>query len=145
MINAAAARATVLSPEDIACQPELEFSDPACGEGLSWKTLVSASKTNSHEITSGIARCAPSTGHLCVHQHRQAEVYHIIQGNGVVTIDGVESAVETGSVVFIPGDAKHGIRNTDEARDLRWLYVFAADDFDEIHYRFPHKEERYDE
>ena len=143
MPNAAEARATVLSPEDIIDQPDTEFNDPACGDGISWKTLVSASQTNSHKLTSGIAKCAPSTGHLCVHQHQQAELYHIIQGNGIITIDSVESAVETGSVIFIPGDAKHGIRNTDEAQDLVWLYVFAADDFSEIQYRFPHKEERY--
>lgn len=62
-----------------------------------------------------------------------------------MSIDGVESPVEAGSVVFIPGDARHGVRNEDETHDLVWLYVFAVDDFKEIHYRFPHKEERYDE
>jgi mannose-6-phosphate isomerase-like protein (cupin superfamily) len=139
-------RATVLSPSDIAKQPELAYNnDPGCGEGFTWKTLISASKCGSHEMTSGIAKCAPGTGHLCVHQHAQAELYYFMQGNGIVTVDGVESPVEAGSVVFIPGDAKHGVRNTDEVQELTFMYVFAVDDFKEIHYRFPHKEERYAE
>jgi mannose-6-phosphate isomerase-like protein (cupin superfamily) len=141
MSGAIKSLATVLSPNDIAQQPESEFNDPGCGDGLFWKTLISASKTHSSDLTTGIATCAPSSGHLCVHQHRHAEIYHIIQGSGIITIDGVESPVEPGSVAFIPGDAKHGIRNIDETRELVWLYVFAADDFKEVHYRFPHREQ----
>lgn len=145
MDNTSRSRATILSPEDIVRHAELGYSDPGCGEGFSWKTLISASKTGSHEITSGIAKCAPSTGRLCVHQHRQAELYYFIQGSGIVTIEDVESVVEAGGIVFIPGDAKHGIRNTSETQELVWLYVFAVDDFSDIHYRFPHKEARYRE
>lgn len=52
-----------------------------------------------------------------------------------MTIDGVESAVEKGSVVFVPGNAEHGVRCTGE-EDLVWLYVFATDRFEEVVYRF---------
>lgn len=69
------------------------------------------------------------------HRHSHAELYHITSGTGVVTIDGVEHEVRKGSVVFIPGDAEHGIRNIGE-EELVWLYVFAADGFGEIIYRF---------
>ena len=139
-------QATILSPSDIAKQPALAYdNDPGCGEGFTWKTLISASKSGSHEMTSGIAKCVPGNGLLCVHQHAQAELYHFTQGNGIVTIDGVESPVEAGSIVFIPGDAKHGVRNTDKVQELTFLYVFAVDDFIDIHYRFPHKEGRYAE
>lgn len=67
-------------------------------------------------------------------------MYHIIDGEGVVTVDGEEYAVGSGSVVFIPGNARHGVTNSRADRALRWFYVFAADDFGEIKYRFPHDE-----
>ena len=64
--------------------------------------------------------------------------------------------VSKGDMVFVPSDSEHGIRNTSglggeepegqaeksdyktksKGEDLRFLYVFAADGFDEIHYRF---------
>ena len=143
MAGAIKSLATVLSPKDIAQQPESEFNDARCGEGLVWKTLISASKTHTRDLTTGIATCAPSSGHLCVHQHCQAEIYHIIKGSGIITIDGIESLVEPGSVVFIPGDAKHGIRNIDETKELVWLYVFAADDFKDVRYRFTHQVDKH--
>lgn len=39
------------------------------------------------------------------------------------------------SVVFIPGNAEHGIRN-EGLEVLRWLYVFPCDGFEEVKYVF---------
>ena len=130
------AKSVILSPTAILKQPDETFSEPGYGTGLTWKTLISSSKTPTDTLTSGIATCAPRSGFLCVHQHRQAELYHIIQGEGIVEVDGLEHRVEKGSVVFIPGNAEHGIRNSSETDELVWLYVFAADDFSEVKYRF---------
>ena len=62
--------------------------------------------------------------------------------------------VKTGDVVFVPSDEEHGIWNGDgngadaveqqssenederEGGELKWLYIFAADGFGEIKYRF---------
>lgn len=74
-------------------------------------------------------------GQLKLHRHAHPELYHVTAGRGVVMIDGVESEVGRGSVVFIPGDAEHGIKCVGE-EDLEWLYVFAADRFEEVVYRF---------
>lgn len=38
-------------------------------------------------------------------------------------------------MLWIPGDAEHGTENVGD-EDLVWLYVFAADGFEEILYRF---------
>ena len=70
-----------------------------------------------------------------VHRHAQTEAYYILSGEGIVTIDGVDHPVRAGSVVYLPGDCAHGATNTGE-ETLRLLYVFAADSFDEIEYRF---------
>lgn len=130
----------ILSSNDIVNTTSESFPDPStCGD-VSWRTLISAPKTSTDSFTVGIATCTPGTsagcrGHLKLHRHKQAEIYHVTQGRGLVTIDGQEHAVSKGSVVWIPGDAEHGIENAGE-EDLVWLYAFAADGFEDIVYRF---------
>jgi quercetin dioxygenase-like cupin family protein len=52
-----------------------------------------------------------------------------------VTIEGVEYEVGKGSVVYIPGDAEHGMRCVGD-EEVTWLYVFAVGGFAEVEYRF---------
>ena len=140
MIGTKIKQAIVLSANDIEENSSESFPDPSTGGDVSWKTLISAPKTATDTFTVGIATCAPGNsagcrGHLKRHRHKQAEIYHITQGKGVVTIDGQGHAVSKGSVVWIPGDAEHGTENVGE-EDLVWLYAFAADGFEQIVYRF---------
>ena len=65
----------------------------------------------------------------------RAGIYYVLEGSGIVTLDGVEHPVTAGAAVFIPGDCAHGIRN-DGAWPLRFLYAFAVDSFGEVEYRF---------
>ncbi|CAG7951550.1 unnamed protein product [Penicillium nalgiovense] len=102
---------------------------------ISWHTLISSPQTESTDLCAGIATCPPATGHLCPHRHIQAEIYHILEGVGNVTIDGVVSTVKAGSTVFIPSDAEHGIVNTGTV-GLRWFYVFPTGSFGDVVYRF---------
>ena len=124
-----------LDKSSISNLPEERFGEQGRGE-LTWKTLFSYPKTDTEELTTGIAVCEPGKGHLCAHRHKQAEIYYIIEGQGLMRIDGTEYQVSEGSVIFIPGDAEHGIRNTHQSLELRWLYVFATDGFSDVHYRF---------
>jgi len=80
-------------------------------------------------------RRAPPSGWLGRHRHPQAEVYHVLEGSGVVVLDGTEHSVTGGSVVFIPGDTEHGIRNTTDQL-LRFVYAFATDSIEDVVYRF---------
>jgi len=157
----------VLHAAQIANMPPEGFPDPSTGGNVTWKTLMSNEKTTTDTFTTGIATCpsgsviacpaslsseskssTPSlsnpeslgdAGFLKLHRHSHAEIYHVISGTGVVCIDQQEHEVNTGSVVFIPGDAEHGIFNKGDG-DLVWLYVFAADGFEEIVYRFSGEE-----
>jgi mannose-6-phosphate isomerase-like protein (cupin superfamily) len=131
----------VLNAHAIANQVPEAFPDPGSGGTVTWKTLISQPNTATDTFTVGVAACAPGTKATCpagcleLHRHTQAEVYHVIAGCGTVTIDGVDHPVEEGSVVFIPGNAEHGVR-CEGSKELRWLYVFAADGFGEVQYRF---------
>lgn len=162
-------KSVIISAQTIANAAPERFPDEKVGGTVHWKTLLSAPDTPTDTFTAGIATCTgssnssssrslqnspsptasskpiptcafPSSGHLNLHRHSHPELYYIISGSGIVTIEGKEHMVVEGSVVFIPGDAEHGVRSTGE-QDLRWLYVFSAGGFGEVVYRFSKLEE----
>lgn len=98
-----------------------------------WHTLLSSPGTASTSITAGIATC-PRYGTLALHRHEQPEVYFILSGSGEVEIDGERHFVSRNNLVWIPGDAEHGVFCGDN--ELSWLYLFPEDSFDNIVYRF---------
>ena len=99
-----------------------------------WKTLLSADVTPSEALTMGIAKIPPGEA-LHEHRHQQAEIYLILEGTGLVRIDGKARPVGAGSAVFIPGNVVHSCENPG-ASDLRFAYVFPADSFEEVEYVF---------
>lgn len=108
--------------------------DDATHGRVSWRTLFSADTFPSAALSGGIGYLEPG-GALALHRHAPAEIYFILDGHPVVTIDGVEHAVGPNAGVFIPGDAEHGIRN-DGGTPVRFFYAFAVDRFSTIEYRF---------
>lgn len=48
-----------------------------------WKTLVSGDVTHSDSLTMGVARI-PAGEALRKHRHRQAEIYLILEGTGLI-------------------------------------------------------------
>jgi mannose-6-phosphate isomerase-like protein (cupin superfamily) len=56
------------------------------------------------------------------HRLRTSEVYYILEGSGLVVIDGEEREVGPGSTVYIPPGAEQHIRNTG-AGVLRFLSI----------------------
>lgn len=103
---------------------------------VQWRTLLSADRTPTDSLTVGIAELAPDEKDaLACHQHAQAEVYYVLSGEGIVTIEDRPHLVSPGSTVFIPGNAKHRVRNTGN-KTLRFLYVFAVDSFEQVSYEF---------
>lgn len=125
----------------IARLPDEAFAQSS-SRGCTWKTLFCASRTPTDTFTSGIAVCAPKTGELALHRHPSAELYHFIQGSGIVEIDGTEHCVKAGSVIYIPGSASHRVKNTSETKELKWLYVFAVDRFASVQYQWDNDKPR---
>lgn len=128
-------RPVFLSASDIATKPAEAFPDTIKGR-VSWSTLLSSGLTPSNKLTAGIATCPPSFGFLGHHSHEQAELYFILEGEGLMKVDDVEQKVSKGGVVYIPGNAEHGIRNLSEEKDLVWLYCFPTDSFEDVVYKF---------
>ena len=114
------------------CRQE-SWDDPVKGK-IGWRTLFSADATATDSLTAGVAEVEPG-GWLGLHRHSPAEIYYVIEGHGVVTIDGAEHRVSRGTAVFIPCNAEHGIRNQGSSM-LRFLYAFPVNSFAEVEYRF---------
>ncbi len=101
---------------------------------IHWRTLFSQGRTRSAGITCGVAELKPGDW-LGLHRHAPPEIYYVLAGAGIVSLDGREIAVRAGSAVFIPGMAEHGIRQTG-TEVLRLLYAFPVDSFDSVEYLF---------
>ncbi len=99
-----------------------------------WKTLISAGLTRSDSLTLGIARLSPGET-LRAHRHEQAEAYLVLDGAGIVTIDGTAHPVGPGAGVFIAGNAVHSVESSGQT-ELRVAYVLAADAFEDVEYVF---------
>lgn len=123
-------RATVVHEDDV--DPE-SWDDPVRGH-LAFRALVSGDRTPSASLTTGVADL-PSGGWLGRHRHAPAEIYYVLDGQGLVFLDGVEHPVRAGSSVFVPGEVEHGLRNVADA-PLRFFYAFAVNSFAEVDYRF---------
>ena len=117
--------------------PPVHWSDPVRGQ-VGFRTLLGGEETATDSFTAGVTEMQPG-GWLGLHRHEPSEVYYIVQGDGLLEIDGEQRAVGAGSTVFIPGDAEHGIRNTGE-EPLRFFYAFAVGSFADIEYRFTAEE-----
>jgi mannose-6-phosphate isomerase-like protein (cupin superfamily) len=99
-----------------------------------WKTLISADLTRSDSLTLGVAKLGSGEA-LHEHRHEQAEIYFVLTGSGVVTIEDESRTVGPGAAVFIPGNALHACENPG-ATELRVVYVLAADSFEDVQYLF---------
>lgn len=101
---------------------------------IAWKDLLGSNPAEGADMVMGVARLRPGEA-LSPHRHTQPETYFMLAGRGEVTIEGVSHDVSVGTLVFIPGDAEHGIRNLHD-EELQFLYAFAVADFNSVIYRF---------
>ena len=56
--------------------------------------------------------------------HADDEVYYVVEGNGVIQVNGEDMPLKVGSVVFVAADAQHHFHSITE--DLTLLIFFEA-------------------
>ena len=103
---------------------------------ISFRTAIGDGTTPTSDLCSGIAHLKPG-GWLALHRHEAPEIYQVLTGCGIVTLDGHEHAVQAGSAVYIPSSREHGIRNTGQT-PLEFVYVYQADSTTQIEYLWSH-------
>ncbi|MDJ1007192.1 MAG: cupin domain-containing protein [Paracoccaceae bacterium] len=108
------------------------WADPEHG-GVTWRALIDADRTPSAGLTVGIMSVGPHA-RLAPHRHSPAEVYHCLDGEGWVTVDGVDYDLRPGITVFIPANAEH--TTAGGAGGVKILYTFPTDRLADVDYCF---------
>jgi quercetin dioxygenase-like cupin family protein len=125
--------ATLVVSDDLAWET---WDDPdlRARSALRWRLIFSGSRTPTTGISMGLAELAPG-GVLPLHHHAPAEVYHVLQGEGLAEVEGERHALRPGTALFIPGNARHRTTNTGTL-PLRVVFSFPSDRFEDVTYHF---------
>ena len=98
------------SIRNISEEPWRQF--PAHHGGALSKALVHPETLGSTHIDYRISTYQPMA-YVEVHEHQiQEQVYHILDGEGLMEVDGKKTLVRKHDVIFIPPRVPHGIENT---------------------------------
>jgi mannose-6-phosphate isomerase-like protein (cupin superfamily) len=91
------------------------------------KLLVRPESCGSRAIDYRVSVYQPR-GYVEIHAHRiQEQVYHVLEGEGLMEIAGERTVVRKDDVIFIPPGIKHAIYNTGMT-DLRFIVVTSPPD-----------------
>ena len=118
----------------------LEWSNDASPEiakhckNTRWKTIFSSGDTATNKLVLGFCEILEG-GYLGLHHHLEAEIYYILKGEGIVSINGKEVVCKTHDSIFLPSNAEHGISNKGNT-SLEFIYAFNANSFADVEYIF---------
>jgi mannose-6-phosphate isomerase-like protein (cupin superfamily) len=100
---------------------------PAHYGGAFSKMLVRPEPCGSKNLDYRISVYQPRA-YVAPHRHRiQEQVYHILDGEGLMEIEGERTVVRRDDVIFIPAGVEHAIYNTGMV-DLRFIVVTSPAD-----------------
>jgi quercetin dioxygenase-like cupin family protein len=98
----------------------LEF--PGHFGGALSKPLVHPDNCGSQQLDYRISAYQPKA-HVQLHTHKlQEQVYHVLDGEGLMVIDGQRSVVRKHDVIFLPPGVAHSITNNG-LNDLVFIVV----------------------
>ncbi len=63
-------------------------------------------------------------GYIPEHNHVTVESYTILEGSGVITVDGESQPISKGELVYIESGKNHSLHNTGDG-DMHMMFVYA--------------------
>jgi len=100
---------------------------PGHSPGALSKMLVRPETVGSRLVDFRISTYQPMS-FVAPHRHRvQEQIYHVVEGQGLMELDGRRSVVGPGDCVFIPPTVEHAIYNTG-TRDLTFFVITTPPD-----------------
>ena len=100
---------------------------PAHHGGALSKMLVRPETTGSRRIDHRIS-CYQPMAYVAPHAHKiQEQVYHVLEGEGLMEIEGERRVVRRHDVIFLPPGVEHAISNTGLV-DLVFLVITSPPD-----------------
>jgi quercetin dioxygenase-like cupin family protein len=114
----AQARPVILRPAEL----------PSTDRGGGNKTIPLVSgKVGSQQMLNGITIIAPGAA-IALHSHNCEESVIVIEGRGVVELDGVDHEVGTFDTTWVPANVPHRFKNTSQEHPLRIFWTYASVD-----------------
>ena len=122
----------MISVKNLASVSDQEWSSTEKYPGVRWKFLVDADFDGSSGLSLGFAEIIPG-GNLTLHYHSPAEIYVVTNGTGILNKSGELEEIKKNDVVYISGNAKHGLKNIGK-ETLEFYWIFPTDTFSEVEY-----------
>jgi mannose-6-phosphate isomerase-like protein (cupin superfamily) len=91
-------------------------------DGITSYLIVSEKTCGAEKLTITMVEME-SGGFQHLHSHEPEQMYYILEGCGLMHVDGEDQMVQAGDCIFFPPSAVHGLKNTGEGR---LLYISAA-------------------
>jgi len=88
-------------------------------DGITSYLLVSKRTGEAEQLAVTLVEMKPG-GVQRMHSHEPEQIYHIVEGSGLMTVDGEQRQVYAGDTIFFSSFAEHGLENTG-AIPLRYL------------------------
>jgi len=112
----APAQPAILRPADL----------PATDRGGGNQTIpLVTPRIGSQQMLNGITAIAPGKA-IGLHAHNCEESVIVLEGQGVVELDGVDHPVGTFDTTWVPAGVPHRFRNTSDAQPLRIFWTYAS-------------------
>lgn len=110
------AQPVILHPADL----------PATDRGGGNKTIPLVSpRVGSRQMLNGITAIAPGKA-IGLHAHNCEESVIVLEGRGVIELDGKDHAVDTFDTIWVPAGTPHRFKNTSDAEPLRIFWTYAS-------------------
>jgi len=91
-----------------------EAGDPL--PGIRGRAGVAAPAMDGPEIGADLIEMQPGSA-FPLHTHPGEHILYVIQGAGLVHVDGLDHRVEVGDTIFIPAEYPHGVKSLPEATE----------------------------
>lgn len=96
------------------------------------KALVDPANSGSSRIDFRISRYAPAA-HVGEHVHAvQEQIYYVLEGNGVLTLDDTQHLMGPHDYVYVPPGVRHGFTNTGTGGLVFFVVTTPAEDREEV-------------
>lgn len=77
---------------------------------LVWQRLFGPDDTD--DLIFGIAKLPPGEEHILHHHDDAPELYYVLEGHGLFTVDDQERDCPSGTGIYIPAGSRHSVKNT---------------------------------
>jgi putative monooxygenase len=99
---------------------------PTTDRGGGNKTIpLVTPRVGSRQMLNGITAIAPGKA-IGLHEHNCEESVIVLEGQGMVELDGVDHPVGTFDTTWVPAGVPHRFKNTSDAQPLRIFWTYAS-------------------